>query len=665
MVLPGNRLAPPPELRHRPCSTRDTIADLSGHRRPARTPRSASPHPPRGRCWPPRTAICCCAPATTPRARCPAPSPSSSRRRWAPRRTPPRVVGRRLELTYAELDRRADRLAAPAARPGRGPEDAVALLLRRVLDLVVALAGRPQAGGAYVPLDLAPGRPDRRCSTTSAPAAAHRRRLARRRPTCTRRRRCCASTSRPGARPRRPSQRRYPDNLAYVIYTSGSTGTPKGVVVHHRDVAGAWPRTAAPGGGAPAGAAALAARFDVVDLRALGAAGQRRPGGAGAAGGRATPERLPTAGQRLRADQRSCLTAGAVPGARPGGARRAGRRRARCGPAARWYRRRDPAGAGAPAGAAGHQRLRPHRDHHLRHRYELPDADRGARRGADRPADRQHPAPTCSTPRCARCRSGVPGELYIAGAGLARGYLGRPALTAERFVADPFGAPGERMYRTGDLVALAADGELEFLGRADDQVKIRGFRIELGEIEAALLAQHPACAEAVVVAAPTRRAQAAGRLRRPRRPGRRRPGGAAGCAGRRLPDYMVPAAFVVLDGAAADRQRQGRPARPAGARPVSRRPGTRAAHRRRRGCWPRSGREVLGRARSASTTTSSRSAATRSSASRWSPGPARRAWRSSPRDLFAHQTVAALAAARRLGRGGPVAEQGPVTGPCR
>ena len=144
--------------------------------------------------------------------------------------------------------------------------------------------------------------------------------------------------------------------------------------------------------------------------------------------------------------------------------------------------------------------------------------------------------------------AGVVGELYVAGRGVAVGYMGRAGLTGSRFVACPFGGPGARMYRTGDLVRWAADGQLQYLGRADEQVKIRGYRIELGEVQAALAATGGGGAGGGDRPRGPPRRQAAGRLCHRNRPtGTVDPAAARAALAERLPAYMVPAAVVVID----------------------------------------------------------------------------------------------------------------------
>ncbi|WP_396454331.1 amino acid adenylation domain-containing protein, partial [Actinomadura sp.] len=442
-------------------------------------------------------------------------------------------------LTYRELDERANRLARHLIARGAGPEDFVALALPRDENLVVAALAVLKAGAAYQPIDLAYP-PDRIAYMLEDAAPA-----------------CVITTSGaglPGTTPRveldaldlsgesaeapadadrvRPLR---PGNAAYVIYTSGSTGRPKGVVVSHAgavdlcawakkdfgperlarvlfstslnfdvsvfewltpltlgghievvrdllDVAerGGWHGTLV--SGVPSAVSALLAAGPL-DLKA----------GDIVLAGEALPARLV---QDLRA---------LVPDARISNI---------YGPteatvyATAWFDDGNAAGHAPIGGPVANTRA-----------YVLDGA--------------LNPVP-----------AGVPGELYLAGDGLARGYLHRPGLSAERFVACPFGGPGERMYRTGDLVRWNRHGQLEYLGRLDHQVKVRGFRIELGEIETALAA-HPAVTQSVVVA----RRDGAGdtvlvayvvsagvdtaELKR--------------SVAAVLPDYMVPAAIVVLD----------------------------------------------------------------------------------------------------------------------
>jgi amino acid adenylation domain-containing protein/non-ribosomal peptide synthase protein (TIGR01720 family) len=496
------------------------------------------------------------------------------------RRTPDRtaLVFRDLALSYADVNSRANRLARELTALGVGPERVVALALPRSADLVVAMLAVFKAGGVYLPVDpdlpadrleffLNDARPSIVVTTSAAVAV------------------CAASGGTAGSRPERgqtaPPQAPAPwprlvldspatvaaladrpdtdladaersgplrtDNSAYIIYTSGSTGQPKGVLVEHRNLTNLLFNhrndfVAASGGGPLRVALTAAFSFDTsMEGPVLMADGHE----------------LHLIDENVRLDPAALvdyiaehridfldltpsylaqlIPAGLLtdPRHRPGilmlGGEALGTamwRELAAAPDTASYNFYGPTECTVDAlSCRVDSTARPvvGRPLHNLRAYVLDGALR--------------PVPV-----------GVAGELYLAGAQVARGYLHRPGLTAQRFVACPFGPDGERMYRTGDLMRWTAGGALEYLGRTDEQVKIRGFRIEPGEIEAALL-RHPQVAAAVVVA------------RSDGDSGHRRL--VAYCvlvdAGtvvasdlrawlkRSLPDYLVPSVFVMLD----------------------------------------------------------------------------------------------------------------------
>ncbi|MFJ5197135.1 amino acid adenylation domain-containing protein [Streptomyces sp. NPDC088394] len=453
------------------------------------------------------------------------------------------------ELTYAELDEDTNRLAHHLVGLGVRPESVVAVLMERSAELLTGLLAVVKAGGVYAPLNTAD--PDTRLlrilTETAAPVLLTDRALADH-----------PVVARTGAETvvldgtagfahlptTPPAPHAHPDQWLYVMYTSGSTGVPKGVAVTHRNVADLAAQTMYANGNHTRVLFHSPHTFDAstheiwVPWLNGGTVVVAPPGylDPGMLGGLLTERGISslwlTAGLfRVMAEEVPEAFAGVrevwaggdvVP---PEAVRRV---MDRCpdvtvvngyGPTEtttfatthRVHRPLDYAGA-IPIGE-------PLDNHRL---YVLDDGLR-------------------------LVPPGTPGELYIAGAGLARGYLGRPGMTAERFVADPYGPAGTRMYRTGDLVRWNLEGSLEYLGRADQQVKLRGFRIELGEIETALTA-HGSVGQATV-------------LVREDRPGDKRlvaylvAADAAridvaelrGHASDALPEYMVPSAFVVLD----------------------------------------------------------------------------------------------------------------------
>ncbi|MFJ6017537.1 amino acid adenylation domain-containing protein [Streptomyces sp. NPDC092952] len=458
-------------------------------------------------------------------------------------------------LTYAQVERDANRLAQLLAARGAGPEALVGLALPRSADLVVALFAVLKTGAGFLPLD--PDYPADRLAYMVEDAAP---------PLVLTRRATAALAS--GSEPlllddpatlhllAEQADTPYdvgtlsPERPLYAIYTSGSTGRPKGVVLPARamDNLMAWHQDAMPARDGSPVAQFAAISFDVSVHEILSALLHGRRLVPCPEAVRRDPvalvhwlqdhriEHLHAPNLLIEALAEAAAEEG-VPLDRLTDLAQAGEALTLT-PAVRAFFAARP-------GLRLHNHYGPSETH----------AATAATLPRD-PADWPASAPIGNAlpnlglyvldEELRLVPPGVTGELYVTGAGLARGYHGRPGLTAERFVACPYSAAGERMYRTGDLVRQLADGQLEFLGRADHQIKLRGFRIEPGEIEAALAA-HPGIARSAV-------------LLREDRPGDRRlvaytvPTGDALAPvdelrrhlGDRLPDYMVPGAYVAL-----------------------------------------------------------------------------------------------------------------------
>ncbi|MGW0435012.1 amino acid adenylation domain-containing protein [Micromonospora sp. NPDC003197] len=464
-------------------------------------------------------------------------------------------------VTYRELDRRANQLAHYLRSRGVGPDSVVGVCLDQTVELAVTLLGVLRAGGAYLPLDaeqpparlamiLADARPTVVLTDSSLRAQLS---LADAEPIC-----LDQVVDEVGRCPETPvgGPRATGGGLAYVIYTSGSTGTPKGVAVAHRQVLRYLDGVATRLDVVPAGRYALLSSlsFDfsvTIFYLALATGGTvhlvpRRCTGAELAEElhRHRIDYLKITPSHLRA-----LAADVEPGALlPARALILG------GEAADLSWAAELAAAG-PAQVFNH--YGPTEATVGVTTYQVAADERG---GGLVPTGRPmpHARVYLLDAQLRPVPIGVPGEICLGGDRLARGYLHRPALTAERFMPDPYGAPGDRLYRTGDLGRWRADGQLMFLGRRDHQVKIRGYRVELGEVEAALR-DCPGVQQAVVLLRDERLVAYLERMPAPlgAKPDRSdagdqvvgdpEPGELRRLLGERLPDHMVPSRFCWLD----------------------------------------------------------------------------------------------------------------------
>ncbi|MFD8819152.1 amino acid adenylation domain-containing protein, partial [Streptomyces sp. NPDC059627] len=449
------------------------------------------------------------------------------------------------QVTYEALWQRAGRFAGLLRSAGAGPESVVGLCLPPGIDMVAAVLGVWRAGAAYLPLD--PGYPPERLAfmlaDSRAPVLVSTGELADELPVGRLRVLCLdspADAALLAASPAPEPVRVDAAGLAYVMYTSGSTGTPKGVQVTHGGVV----------------------NLAVAQRRLFGLGEHERVLGFASFSFDASVWELLMA----LASGAAFVVASARERAEPG--RMAGLLRSAAVGAAtvppsllQALTTGDPGQlAGVATLVTAGERLDEElagtwaEGRRLFNAYGPTETTVCASAGQCRPGDGAPIGTPIANTRVfvldgclGLVPPGVPGELFVGGAQVARGYAGRPALTAERFVPDPFAADGTRMYRTGDRVRWLPDGRLDFVGRADDQVKVRGFRIEPGEVEA-VLATHPQVRSAVVTA---RGEGAAARLAAYLVPADPAEGIPAAeelrtFAARRLPEHMLPTVFTEL-----------------------------------------------------------------------------------------------------------------------